>query len=44
MGDKGDAVKTMQTMLIKLGYSCGKYGADGDFGSGSLCICKSVSA
>ena len=33
MGDKGDAVKTMQTMLIKLGYSCGKYGADGDFGS-----------
>ena len=35
MGDKGDAVKTMQTMLIKLGYSCGKYGADGDFGNGS---------
>lgn len=35
MGDKGNAVKTMQTMLIKLGYSCGKYGADGDFGNGS---------
>lgn len=40
MGDKGDAVKTMQTMLIKLGYSCGKYGADGDFGSGSLASVK----
>ena len=34
-GDKGDAVKTMQTMLIALGYSCGSYGADGDFGSDS---------
>lgn len=33
MGDKGDTVKTMQTMLIKLGYSCGKDGADGDFGN-----------
>ena len=40
MGDKGDAVKTMQTMLIKLGYSCGKYGADGDFGPGSLASVK----
>ena len=35
MGDKGDAVKTMQTMLIKLGYSCGSAGADGDFGNSS---------
>lgn len=34
-GDKGDAVKTMQTMLIAIGYSCGSYGADGDFGSDS---------
>lgn len=34
-GDKGDAVKTMQTMLIACGYSCGKYGADGNFGTGS---------
>lgn len=32
-GDKGDAVKTMQNMLIKCGYDLGKYGADGDFGS-----------
>ena len=34
-GDKGNDVKTMQTMLIACGYSCGKYGADGDFGSDS---------
>lgn len=34
-GDSGSAVKTMQTMLIKLGYSCGSAGADGDFGSGT---------
>lgn len=32
-GDNGSAVKTMQTMLIKVGYSCGRSGADGDFGS-----------
>ncbi len=31
-GDKGEAVKTMQTMLIACGYSCGSTGADGDFG------------
>ena len=31
-GDKGGDVKAMQENLIKLGYSCGKYGADGDFG------------
>lgn len=33
IGDSGSDVKTMQTMLIKVGYSCGKFGADGDFGS-----------
>jgi hypothetical protein len=32
-GSKGDAVKTLQQNLIKLGYSVGSYGADGDFGS-----------
>lgn len=31
-GDKGEAIKNMQTMLIACGYSCGTYGADGDFG------------
>lgn len=32
-GMKGDDVKAMQEKLIRLGYSCGKYGADGDFGA-----------
>lgn len=31
-GSTGDAVKTMQEMLIACGYSCGSSGADGDFG------------
>jgi N-acetylmuramoyl-L-alanine amidase CwlA len=35
-GDSGDAVKTMQKMLIECGYSCGAAGADGQFGSGTL--------
>lgn len=33
MGDRGTTVKDLQEKLIKLGYSCGSYGADGDFGS-----------
>lgn len=32
-GDVGEKVKTMQLMLIAVGYSCGKHGADGDFGN-----------
>lgn len=32
-GDKGEKVKDMQVMLIGCGYSCGKDGADGDFGT-----------
>lgn len=32
-GDVGAEVKAMQEILIKLGYSCGSYGADGDFGN-----------
>lgn len=31
-GDKGKDVKNLQERLIKLGYSVGKYRADGDFG------------
>lgn len=31
--DCGDAVKELQMVLITAGYSCGIYGADGDFGS-----------
>mgnify|MGYP003289842673 CR=1 FL=1 len=34
-GDKGDTVKAMQILLIGWGCSCGWYGADGDFGSGT---------
>lgn len=33
VGDKGDSVKEAQTMLKKLGYDIGKYGADGVFGN-----------
>ena len=34
-GDKGVEVKKMQENLIYLGYSCGRYGADSDFGDDS---------
>ena len=33
LGDTGSEVKALQESLIKLGYSCGSYGADGEFGS-----------
>lgn len=33
IGDTGSKVKDMQTKLIACGFSCGSYGADGDFGS-----------
>lgn len=32
LGDIGQAVKTMQEKLIRLGFSCGEDGADGNFG------------
>lgn len=32
-GSKGEIVKELQTLLIGKGYSCGKSGADGIFGS-----------
>ena len=31
-GYEGEDVQMLQTALIRLGYSCGSYGADGDFG------------
>lgn len=34
-GDKGNQVVALQILLIGKGYSCGRYGADGDFGSGT---------
>lgn len=39
-GMTGAAVETMQKMLIKLGYSCGSAGTDGDFGSNTLAALK----
>lgn len=32
-GDKGDAVKHLQTLLLERGYDLGKWGADGEFGN-----------
>ena len=31
-GSEGEDVREMQTNLIRLGYDCGKWGADGEFG------------
>ena len=31
-GDESKAVRALQSLLISEGYSCGTYGADGDFG------------
>jgi hypothetical protein len=31
-GSEGASVKALQILLIGYGYSCGRYGADGDFG------------
>lgn len=35
-GSEGPEVEELQQKLIKLGYSCGSYGADGDFGNSTL--------
>lgn len=34
-GCKGESVKALQILLIGNGYSCGSWGADGDFGAGT---------
>ena len=39
-GRKGDSVKALQTILVGYGYSCGKYGIDGDFGEDTLSAVK----
>lgn len=36
LGSKGQSVKTLQTLLIAQKFSCGGWGADGDFGNGTL--------
>lgn len=43
-GDEGSAVKQMQTNLIRLGYDCGKWGADGDFGDATEIALKRFQA
>ena len=35
-GDKGDAVRELQHLLMERGYSLPKFGADGDFGNETL--------
>lgn len=35
-GNTGKTVRAAQILLIGLGYSCGSYGADGDFGGATL--------
>lgn len=39
-GSKNNHVKALQHLLIANGYSCGTYGADGDFGSSTLSAVK----
>lgn len=39
-GSKGTQAQIVQAMLICLGYPCGEYGADGDFGSDSVVALK----
>lgn len=40
-GDKNDAVKVVQTVLIYLGFDCGKSGVDGSFGNDTVKAVKS---
>lgn len=40
-GDKGTAVKELQNLLMKHGYSLPSYGADGDFGNETLAAVRS---
>lgn len=39
-GDAGADVKDLQSDLISLGFDCGSYGADGEFGSATLAAVK----
>lgn len=43
-GSAGECVKELQELLIKAGYSCGKYGSDGRFGDGTLEAVKAFQA
>lgn len=39
-GSQGEAVRQLQENLIKLGYSCGPDGADGDYGANTVAAVK----
>lgn len=39
-GSKGSQVKALQLLLIGYGYSCGRWGADGNFGASTLTAVK----
>lgn len=39
-GSKNNTVKALQTLLIGYGISCGRWGADGDFGSATVTAVK----
>lgn len=43
-GDKGEAVKLMQGLLLAQGYKLPKYGADGDFGSETFAALRQYQA
>lgn len=40
-GSKGDEVKALQILLIGFGFSCGSWGADGNFGAATVKAVKS---
>ena len=40
LGDKNESVRELQEALIRLGYSCGQCGADGDYGKDTLTAVK----
>lgn len=42
IGDTGRTVVAMQLLLIGYGYNCGGYGADGEFGNGTLTSVKNL--
>ena len=43
-GSSGEDVRQMQELLIKAGFSCGSYGADGEFGSGTKAAVEAFQA
>ena len=43
-GSKGDAIRELQTMLLKLGYDLGPCGIDGDFGKATEAAVRSFQA